>query len=537
MQPELQSSPSPAVRSGESHGHPLLVAACFLVIATYVVLCDLKGVNTDEGIRLNIMNAGRPFLLNTPPAGPDWSKVLATGQPFAYQPLYFLIQHTVMCVARTQNDVILKLVNIGFLWLSLQGLLALSRDWRLPPRLFLVGVFSFNAYLFMHVLQIREYILGVAFYIWSTWLVLRLLERSLSRVWADIAWFAAYGFLLVFGFYVQTWIVFVALAQGLFLAVWRRADRWRFYAHLTLSYLIVLTTTIPFLRANGQRVDVGRWGQEGSALLPQLSDGFHLVISGHQPGHSAFASFLFWFWLAVIGVGGALLFNRKAAANAPETCAALRREGPLMLLSMAFPLAFQIGYFYRLDNLSVWPRYFVIHYFFLFWLLASAVRYLDELGRAATVSLRTRRLSQAAVGTVLAVMLASAAYQTRSYYRYPFLDSGMNHQFNWRTVAAEVARVIRPDDVMLVHEFLNRSALTFTRQMPNRVLMLTELDGSDLRSVQRVVYLEPAPYLTSRDALATRLAGLGFGKMQPLRIHNTDGRDFMAGWQLLIFQR
>ena len=67
--------------------------------------------------------------------------MLKTNAPYAYQPLYFLIQNTVMRVGHTRAEAVLKGVNIFFLWLSLQGLLALSRGWPPVPRLFLLGLF------------------------------------------------------------------------------------------------------------------------------------------------------------------------------------------------------------------------------------------------------------------------------------------------------------------------------------------------------------------------------------------------------------
>ncbi|MDI1248209.1 MAG: hypothetical protein PSV13_04920 [Lacunisphaera sp.] len=510
---------------------------CFLIIATYVLLCDLKGVNTDEGLRLGIINGGQPFRHDTPPV--PWEDVLQTGKPFAYQPLYFLLQRTVMNVAQSHSEVLLKLVNIGFLWLSLQGLLALSVTWRLLPRLFLLGAFSFNAYLLMHVLQIREYILGVTFYIWSSWLVLQLLERKLQRIWWDTAWFTAYGLLLILGFYVQTWVVFVAAAQGLFLVVRRHRDRWRFHAHLALSYLMVVAATLPFLRANHQRVDVGRWGTEGTDLWPQLSNGFHLVLTGHIAGHAAFTEFLFWLWPVFIAAAAIIMMvmARPADPTTADARSAFWHQGLLMILSMTFPFAFQVVYFFRLDNLSVWPRYFVIHYFFVFWLLALAVRYLHALASSGELSLKCRRPLQALVVTAMAMMLGAGVYQTASYYRAPFFDTSLSPTSNWRRLAVEISRVLRPDDVMVVHELINQSSLTFSRPLPNRVLMLTDLERADLDSSKRLVYLESVSSLPQRDALAARMAALGYIHLQEVRLHAPDGQHFIPDWRLLVFQR
>lgn len=515
-----------------------LTLACLVIIATYAMMIDLKGVSTDEGIRLGIINGGRPYVLNAPPTEVSWADVMKADAPFAYQPLYFLIQHTLMGVAQTHDVVFLRLLNLLFLWIALQGLLALSRDWRLLPRLFLVGAFSFNAYLLMHVLQIREYTAGVAFYVWSTWFVLRLDTRVLARPWADVGWFAGYGVLLVLGFYTQSWVVFPAVGQCLFLIARRRESRWRFYALLALSYLIVLVAAEPYLQHHAEKVNVGRWGVPGTNLLAQLSDGFHLVLAGHPAGRVPAADFLFWFWLLVLATGGGLLLcHRRLADGAGFSTEELRRQVSLMLLSLAVPLAFQVYYFYTADNLSVWPRYFVIHYFFLVWLLALAVKHLHDLSSAAPVARRTRLFLRGALAAIIGVLLVSACFQVRSYYRDPLFDTGLSRASNWRTLAAEISRVTRPDDVLLTHEFINRATLTFTRPVSNRVLMLQELETSDLGSADRIVYLESSANIPARPELAARLAKLGFGTLQEIRLHATDRQYLLPDWRLLVFQR
>ena len=499
------------------------------------MMCDLKSVSTDEGLRLGIINGGKPFLAD--PSSVTWDEVLQTGKPFAYQPLYFLLQRTVINLTHSESPVLLKLVNIGFLWLSLQGLIALSAGWRLAPRLFLLSAFSFNAYLLMHVLQIREYILGVSIYIWSTWLVLQLVDRNLRQAWRDIAWFAAYGLLLTLGFYVQTWVVFVASAQGLFLVLRRKNDRMRFYAHLALGYLIVLAATLPFLNANPQRIDVGRWGTEGTALLPQLSNGFHLVLAGHLTGHSVFTDFIYWFWLAIVSAAAVLVMLRRADPIVSEAAEAFRHQGLLVLLSVAFPLVFQFAYFYRFDNLSVWPRYFIVHYFFLFWLLSMAVRFLHALAESSEFKPAFRRILRTSLVAVLATLLVSSLYQIRSYYRDPYFDTSLSRSSNWRVLATEIARVLRPDDVLLAHELINQSTLTFSHPFTNQVLLLADLEKGAVGASGRFVYLESVSNQGQRDALANRMATLGFGKMREIFVKAPATGKIVPDWCLLVFQR
>lgn len=516
---------------------PALTVACLLVLVTYGLMIDLKGIWTDEGIRLAIINGGMPFTSQVPTHPPTWGMVLQTGAPYAYQPLYYLMQNTLMRVAQSHNVIFFRLVNIFFLWVSLQGLIALSKGWRTGPQLFLIGLFSFNAYLIMHVLQIREYIAGVAFYIWSTWLVLQLVSRKLGRAWADVAWFTAYGILLTIGFYLQSWVVFPVIGQGLFLLWRRRGDQWRFYAHLALSYMIVLSTTWPYLQSHQQRANVGRWGAEGTSLWPLLSDGFHLVLTGHSTGHSPFTEFLFWFWIAVLAGTAWLLFIPKSSALPVTAREEFKRQGVLMILCSGVSLAFQVGYFLKVENLSVWPRYFVIHYFFLIWFIALGFKYLDDLRSASTASVWPRRGLTLTVAAIAIVSMVSAVFQISSYYKAPLLDTGLSQTSNWRTVSTELARTIRPDDTVVVHDFIVRATLTFTRPIPNPVIMLQDMEINALQAVKRIVYLESSGSFSERENIITRMSTLGFKSMQAVKMHSPDGSAILPEWQFLIFLR
>lgn len=515
-----------------------LAVACFLVISTYLLMIDLKGVWTDEGIRLGIMNGGQQFSLNEPSAKASWKMVLEAIAPYAYQPFYFLMQNTVMSIAQTHNEVLLRLVNIFFLWVSLLGLMSLSKGWRLVPRIFLFCVFSFNAYLIMHVLQIREYIVGVAFYVWSTWLVLRLDAKELGQKWVDLSWFAAYGVLLILGFYVQIWVVFPAIGQFLFLLVRRGGARLHFYAHLTLSYVFVLAATLPYLLSHRQKVDVGHWGKDATMLWPSLSDGFHLVLSGHRAGHSLFTDFLFLFWLTIIVSGSLPLLFKKLPEVAETYHAEFRRQSFLIVLSMVSTLVFQLVYFFAVDTLSVWPRYFVIYYFFLTYLLALAFKYLYDLSFSNEVLSWTRPSLKALVGVVLTVTVASGIYQTRSYYQNPYFDTGMSRECNWRTVAAAMSHIVMPGDVVLTQDFLHATTLTYTRPITNSVIPVQELKKSAIDSVSRFVYLEPRATKSLRNEIISRMTALGFKTMHEKGLPSADGKNICtAKWRVLIFKR
>ena len=530
--PTGRTSPAGAVTA-----RLVLSAACLLIVAVYAAMAGLKGIGTDEGFRLGIINGGRVFTAGEPATQATWGDVLKANNPYAYQPLYFLVQNSVMRVGRTHDELVLKYVNVFFLWLSLQGLLALSRGWALVPRLFLLGVFGLNAYLFMHVLQLREYVVGIAFYIWSTWMALHLDRRPLGRNGADVGWFSAYGVLLALGYFTQSWAVFPACAQGLYLVVRRAGDRLRFYTHLALSYVVVVCLTWPYLQSHRQKVDIGRWGSDDTRLWPWLGDGFHLVLTGHSFRQLPGTEFFLTCWVLVLATGLALFAwrNRPSAVNRfPE---ADRQQGLLMVLSLGVAVAFQIAYFLKVDTLSVWPRYFALHYFFLIWLVALGFKTIYDQAGVEGLSRPVRLGWQFAAGTVFAVMVASGVFQVRSYRQNPYFDSGLSPAGNWRALSAALVRLLRPDDVVLTQDFLHAWTLTFTRPLPNPVLPLKNLTPGPYARVDRFVYLESDSHLSARSEVVARLASLGFGIVQVTELRAADAAESVPGWHVLIFQR
>ncbi len=510
---------------------------CLLIIGVFAWMIDLKGITTDEGLRLWIINGGQPALPGDLALDATWARVIAANAPYAYQPLYFLIQNGLMRLADSQSLLLFRSVNLVFLWIALQGLLALSRDWRPSARLFLLSLFSFNAYLFMHVLQIREYTAGVAFYIWTSWLVLRLDARRLERPWADTAWFTAYGMALVVGFYLQSWTVFPTAAQGLFLVLRRPGDRQRYYAYLALTYVIVVTAVWPYLQDNQQKINIGLWAREQEPIHKHLFTGFHLLLTGHLPGVYRLADGLFWFWSATL-VGGLLwLLTDRTEINGKLPLREIRRQVLLLLLCLGISVAFQIIYALKVENLSLWPRYFIIHYFFLMWLGALVFHRLLDLRAAAGGPSIARRVATGVVAAMAVALTVSMVFQIRSYRRDPMLDMAETVSSNWRIWAAELERILHPSDVVLMPDFIRRSTLTFTRPMTNRILLPDELETSDLRNVGRLVYMEANESLHERDQLLVRTNALGFSTWQAYQIKSPDGKTILPEWQIIVFTR
>src|SRR3954471_18256271 len=92
---------------------------CVLLIcaAACIIICflfsDLKGISTDEGIRLGVMNGNMLFSSSAQTA--SWDDVIRANGTTNYQPLYYLIQNLVIRIANSHIFVLLKSVNIAFL--------------------------------------------------------------------------------------------------------------------------------------------------------------------------------------------------------------------------------------------------------------------------------------------------------------------------------------------------------------------------------------------------------------------------------------
>ena len=55
-------------------------------------------------------------------------------------------------------------------------ILSITRDWRVTSRIYAITIFAMNSYMFMHVLQVREYALGILFLLCVMKLTLMLVD-------------------------------------------------------------------------------------------------------------------------------------------------------------------------------------------------------------------------------------------------------------------------------------------------------------------------------------------------------------------------
>ncbi len=513
-----------------------LGVACLAVIALYASLLDLKPISTDEGFRLWIIHGGQTLDCGQADPHANWGQVLTAYRASAYQPLFYLILNSLMRVLHADSLQFFRSVNLAFFGLALAGLLQLSRSWRFTPRLFLLGVFSLNAFLFMHVTQIREYIAGVAFYIWSSWVVLELDRREQEAGGGGGAWFAGYGVLLTTGFYLQTWTVFPSIAQGIFLLLRRRRNWPRFLRGLALTYAIVLCATVPYLGWNQQKMQVGLWASESESLEWHLHHGFSLVFTGHLAGRGIFTDTLLLFWPAVAAAGAFLYLWDRTSAPAQAIAEESRRQALLMILCIAVSLTFQVGYTLMIENLAVWPRYFIIHSSFAVWLIALSFRYLWELRAVCAARWPCFGLTIAA-GGLLAVQAAAGIHQVRSFRADPYLDTGQNSVSNWENIARTLGRHLQPDDTVVMPDFITRATLTFTRPLAQKVLILDELRRQGVPPTGRLVLVEPVFHRPAREELTALLKAQGLALLEESPVVTPDRRGVTHDYHILVFAR
>jgi hypothetical protein len=203
--------------------------------------------------------------------------------------------------------------------------------------------------------------------------------------------------------------------------------------------------------------------------------------------------------------GAWIIWRRRLPADQVDNDA---RQAWLMLLNVLMPLIVQIVYFYRVEPLSVWPRYFIVHYFFLTWMIALAFRAVH--GTATAGVLRWLRLTVIAVASGL--LAFSTVYQVRSFHHDPYLDTGLSPLSDWRVGTRLLHAQLKSDDVILTPDFVIRSTQSFTRPVDNRYLDAETIPTANLDGVHRILYLEQNPTPHARDELAGGLTARGFGE-------------------------
>ena len=189
-----------------------------------------------------------------------------------------------------------------------------------------------------------------------------------------------------------------------------------------------------------------------------------------------------------------------------------------------------------IENLAVWPRYFIIHSFFAVWLIALSFRFVWEL-RAACPGRWSQLGLTLVAGGLLAVQAASGVHQVRSFRADPYLDTGQNTVSNWDNVATALGRQLQPADTVVMPDFITRSTLTFTRPLAQEVLVLRELRRHGVPRTGRLVFVEPAGQRPAREELVAYLAAQGLTLADESPVIAPNGQGVTHDYHILVFTR
>jgi hypothetical protein len=420
-----------------------IVAALWLIALLYVISIDLKGIWTDEGNRFTLLSGGQSWgeYARSGSFGPS-SKVLnAVLERSQYLPLFYLIDNAVIRLAGSHSDLLLRLVNLLWLMLSLQGLLRFFRNYSEMTRLFAIFILALNGFMLMHVMQIREYPLYLALQIWSSCLLMEILELPPNTPTRS-RWplFAAYGALLGFFFYSLAYSVFTIAAQVV-MALARKKNLFVSLRQMALSYAIAAVTIAPWivlrLRAG---INVGLWDSR-PATLALLFESFKtgvgsLLIYNSWTGHPLMQAFVV---IVIAGIPFAWILAARLGEH-PDPRAVYA------LLTGAFFFLFQVAYFFLNQPLSVWFRYFV-GYSFGYVVLATCAFSFFQRYAAKREQWYWRALAPA----ILLFVCAAGLQQVRLYRDDPFMDTSMSAGCDWRAIALAMLRQVRSDETVVYY--------------------------------------------------------------------------------------
>jgi hypothetical protein len=471
----------------------ILVACAATCVAIFVLFSDLKGIWTDEGARLAIMNGNRLFSARQDTSIASSGEVLKAVQTSNYQPLYYLLQNSVIRIAKSHNFVLLRSVNIAFLGGGIALLIFLSRRWPLLPRVVLILGTVLNGYLMMHVLQIREYSLGCLFLLLVYLFAYSLFERGLRPISsAEIGRYSAFGLIVGIAALNSFWIVPAVAGAVTFLLMFSRKPGGTF-ARLLLSLAVfgVIMLMQEHLIGFAQKVRVGHWGNTTwPAFWNSLDFGVSFFITG-QDTASRFAKLAAFGFVVLNVIATLLLFPwRNGTVNTERTDRSLLFYALLSVFMIASLFAFQLLYFIvERDTLAVWPRYFFQHYVLFHILVSCQFCYAFIVVSDRRVAGLARLFIWGWAGLLLLAVTYWSLTSSMGYYRDPFADTGMNKSCNWRKLSSRIKSTVA-EDVLVFSRILEGATITASQYFDNLMFIWDNIEKAPEPWPSRLVILD-----------------------------------------------
>jgi hypothetical protein len=502
----------------------ILYALLFLIGFVYLVSFDLKGIWTDEGLRLQLMNGNRQWQrqMMSPEFAPP-SEVLQAVAPYAYQPFYYLLGNALFRLGNTDSDILIRGINILFLFLSLAGLHRFARDWDWRVRIFLILTYALNGYMMLHVMQVREYPLYQAILIWSSAIFFDLLETPFDapsrRFWRLLG---LYVFLVVLGYYTHIYLLFTFPLHALF-AFFRAEQRRRFLFTLTGAYFTAGLAALPWL-AYAYRMNPNR---HDSVLLDHRPQTFDLLVTLVTSGF--WQIFAYWdqhkiSWLESYAVlAGLVVF--ATVVYAFRSWRSLDIRFLFGVASLTSFLGFQITYFFLRQPMSLWTRYFIGNYFGVTVCLALAFHWLLQRSDSSRDSSLFWRVAPA-----LAVVLSTAAGfgQISRFRESPFVDTILSKDCQWDQPSRAIMGFARPEDTVVFYHPMQAWTMSRFYQGLARESNYDEVLYGQFLPTRTVWMLDTNVELERVPTVIARLESMGYRKSL--------ARQFGCGVKLLKFE-
>jgi len=430
----------------------LLLIVSFIV---YFCAADLKGIWNDDAVRLTIANGGiatANLEQRHPGNAKDVIKAIGT---FACQPLYPLIVNRVLRLTHSYSVIPIVTANLLIFLFSAIGIYLLARR-LLPtgPRLAAMILYLWNGFAMVHVLQVREYPLILCFLVYNTFFFYYLLDSSWDPPQAKSWFIAATHCLTASGAYFTTsWAPFFLWPQAVIalLAMRRRV----FSGSVVLASLFVSgVSALPWLlRTPKNSALFTIWDKRTPSLgllMARLYQGSeYLLIGSLVPSRS-----LLHFYccaLLLFLLTGLLVFTWR-----------FFREGfeiQHIVLTIVGFLALQVAYFFFVEPLSTWPRYFIFYLPYVVLIIPLAFfRGLVFLSQPA---------ARRALAYVIFICLASVAglAQLGNNYQNPYVDHGPDFRVVYWYLISRVA----PQDKIVVGAQTNLMAFNYYWPTPRQI--------------------------------------------------------------------
>ncbi|MCA2968825.1 MAG: hypothetical protein INH43_09935 [Acidobacteriaceae bacterium] len=435
--------------STNSHKEKYFLSCLFFAIGfLYLISFDLKGIWTDEGLRIQLMNGNRHWQEQM--ISPDFAtyeEVLRAIAPFPYQPFYYLLGNSLFRLGNTDSEVVVRGINVLFLFLSMMGLRRFARTWDWRTRLFLLLVYALNGYMMMHIMQVREYPLYQAILIWSSAVFFDLLETPIhspnGRFWCLLG---IYTLLVIVGYYTHSYLLLVFPIQAAF-AFFRQEYRRKFIYSIGASYAVSVLAALPWIRYSfglfPNRHDSVILDHRPATLplfLDTMRQGFRAMLAyEHDQGTS-------WVDYYAVFAGVAILV---AISFAVRSWRSIDLRFLFGLISLLVFLGFQASYFFLRQPMSVWVRYFIGNYFGLSIMIAFAFQLLLRISDARDDP-RTPLWRWIPVAVTCLSAFAGLT-QVARFREQPFMDTILRRDCEWEAPARAIMAVAKPGDTVVFY--------------------------------------------------------------------------------------